>query len=160
MAGGETMVRGVAIVPTLVWILAAVPSTDARPESAESEVRAAVEAFGRAFVAADTVALRSFLGAAYMHVNGRSGTVLSKEQWLDWISSRREEQESGALRIEKYDLEELRVEIYDQTAVVTGIADSRGTHHGEAFASRVRFTNVWVFDRSWRRVAFHDSPLE
>ena len=75
-------------------------------------------------------------------------------------ASRRAELESGDLLISEYRIEDLRIEMYGNTAVVTGVVFSSGSRKGEKFDSQVRFTNVWVFQGgSWRRAAFHDSPV-
>lgn len=96
----------------------------------------------------------------YSHVNGGSGTVLTREEWLAWIRDRREEIDAGKLVVRVYRIEDLAVRVYGDSAVVTGVAHSTGERQGSPFTSRVRFTNLWVLDDGeWRRAAFHDSPL-
>ena len=67
----------------------------AQQTNQEREVRAAVSAFGRAFVQADVSVLQRLLTENYLHVNGRSGSVLNRDQWLKWVASRRAELDSG-----------------------------------------------------------------
>lgn len=126
----------------------------------ETAVRAAVAEFGQAFKQADVAALESLLTADYVHVNGGSGSVLSRGAWLSWIATRRSELESGALVIRDYDVEDVTVSVRGDNAFVTGVVRSRGSRNGEAFSSNVRFTNVWVSQGgAWRRASFHDSRL-
>ncbi len=128
--------------------------------SREHEVRAAVSAFGRAFLEADASVLQSLLTKDYVHVNGLSGSVLNRDEWIKWVVSRRAELDSGELVITTYSIEDVRVQIYGEAAVVTGVVHSSGQRNSALFTSQVRFTNVWVNQRAvWRRAAFHDSLL-
>jgi len=85
----------------------------------EAEVRAAVSAFGQAFLEADVPALGSVLTRNYVHINGRSGSVLNRDEWLRWVESRRAELDSGDLVVSTYRVEDVRVELSRDTAVVT-----------------------------------------
>ena len=128
--------------------------------SFENKVQAAVAKFGRAFLNADVEVLESLLTNDYIHVNGSSGNVLNRNEWLNWIKSRRTELEAGQLIIDEYDTKDIVVKIYENVAIVTGMVYSSGKHNGEMFTSHIRFTNTWVLnDGKWHRAAFHDSPL-
>jgi len=128
--------------------------------NSEAEVRAAVASFGSAFVEADVPTLEGLLEENYIHINGSSGNVLNRDEWLGWVESRRAELESGALVVSDYRIEDVEVEIHGEAAVVTGVAVASGNRHGVPYHSQVRFTNVWVHrDGAWRRAAFHDTPL-
>lgn len=128
--------------------------------TSEHEVRAAVAKFGQAFLDADGEVLGSLLTSDYIHVNGRSGNVLNRDEWLNWIQSRRLELETGQLIIDEYDTKDVAVQIYENVAIVTGAVYSSGNHNGEPFASHVRFTNTWIsINGEWHRAVFHDSPL-
>jgi len=134
---------------------------DTEYANSEKAVREAVEEFSRAFLEADISALETLLTDDYIHVNGSSGSVLNRDAWLKWMKSRRTELDSGQLLINEYRVEDVTVKVYEDVAIVTGVVHSSGTRQGEAFASQVRFTNTWVlFDGTWRRVSFHDSPLK
>ncbi len=127
----------------------------------ETQVRAVVASFGRAYNEADVPALEALLEEKYMHVNGSSGNVIDRDGWLKWVKSRRAELESGALVVSNYRIEDLRVVVHGEAAVVTGVAVAAGRRQGVPYDSQVRFTNVWVHrGGSWRRAAFHDSPLQ
>jgi hypothetical protein len=126
----------------------------------EAGVRAAVSVFGRAFELADVAALEASLAAGYIHINGRSGGVINRVDWLGWVSSRRGELEKGTLLIGAYEVQDIDVVMYGKTAVVTGLVYSSGHRNGDPFESGVRFSNVWVCkDGTWLRAAFHDSQL-
>jgi len=146
------------IVPFL--FLMCVQVALAQETSFEEDVREAVRTFGRAFVEADVPVVRSMLTEDYVHVNGGSGNVIDRERWLAWIASRRVELDRGDLVIDTYRVDEVKVEMHGETAIVTGVVHSTGRRRSEAFTSRIRFTNVWTEqDGVWRRAAFHDSRL-
>ncbi len=141
----QTMKRTSLSLTVPMVLLVAPPTALAQQMSREHEVRAAVSAFSRAFVEADVSVLRTLLTEDYVHINGRSGSLLNRDEWLNWIASRRAELDSGRLVIDTYRIEDVNVQIHGEAAVVTG---------------RVRFTNVWVEQGGvWRRAAFHDSPF-
>jgi len=123
-------------------------------------VEAAFSQFSRAFVEADVPLLRRLLARGYTHINGRTGSVLTRDEWLKWMQARREELDTGKLVVSVYEIEGLAIQVYQDAAVVTGIAYSSGERDGSPFTSRVRFTNLWVVaEGKWLRAAFHDSPL-
>jgi hypothetical protein len=150
---------GIAVVVPLLLLPICLPA-EARASGPEDEVRAAFSSFSRAFLEADAGTLRSLLTVDYLHVNGRSGSVLNREEWLDFIRSRRAELASGELTVSVYEVDAVEVRVHGETAIVTGVVESRGVRREVPFVSRIRFTNVWVRQGGvWLRAAFHDSPL-
>jgi len=126
----------------------------------EQEVKAAVDKFSMAFLKADVTVLKTLLCRNYIHVNGNSGNVLKRNDWLNWIVSRRAELESAVLVINDYKTEDVQIEIFGETAIVTGVVKANGQRKGTAFSSQIRFTNVWLMeDGTLRRAAFHDSNI-
>jgi ketosteroid isomerase-like protein len=145
---------------TPVILLLSCCASCGRHLDATTEVRAAIMAFGTAYSRADTATLRTLLAADYVHVNGGSGATLDRERWLDWIGTRRAKLEAGTLQIRSYELTDLDVRVHGQAVVATGTVHATGVEDGTPFASRLRFTNVWVYEEGrWRRAAFHDSPV-
>lgn len=85
---------------------------------------------------------------------------MGRDQWLRWVTSQKHLLDEGELRIETYEVSDTRIQVYGNTAVVTGTVRSEGVRSGEPFRVNVRFTNVWVLRKGvWRRAAFHDSPI-
>ena len=124
-----------------------------------AEVLRRVQAFADAFRAADAPALESLLAPDYAHTNG-GRPVLTREQWLSYVRSRRAQITSGALVITRYENVEVEARVYHDTAVVTGMNRSEGVADGKPFSSELRFTQVWrrTNDR-WVRWAFQDAPV-
>ncbi len=125
----------------------------------EAEVLARVAEFGDAFVAADAEKLSEMLTDDYVH-SGPTGSVRTKQEWLSWVTTRREAINSGNFRIDTYENDELIVRIHADTAIVSGRNSATGIRDGQPFTWRIRFTNVWVKQEGqWRRAAFHDSRI-
>ena len=125
------------------------------------EVKTAVEDFGKAYVKADTSKLKTLLAEEYLHTNP-DGNKISKNDWLNWVGSRKAEIENGNLVIDAYDTRDLNIRlISDKTAIADGIIYSTGTQNSEPFKVHIKFTNVWVKKNgSWKRTVFHDSRLK
>ena len=126
----------------------------------EAEVLAVVKAFGRAYVEADVETLETLLFEKYVHVNGRSGNVLNRGEWLEWVTSRRAEIENGELVVSDYRIEDVEVVLDGTTAIVIGVVYSSQSRNGNTDTSGIRFSNLWLYRKgAWRRAAFHDSPI-
>ena len=126
----------------------------------EAELRSAVQAFGRAYVEADDSELGLLLTENYVHVNGSTGNVLGREDWLEWVSSRRAQIETGELRILEYRIEDVAIVSHDTTAIVVGTVYSSQLTGDVSSTSRVRFSNTWLYrNEKWIRASFHDSPI-
>lgn len=133
------------------------PSEDA---DREAELHSAVNTFGQAFLEADVPTLQLLLTKNYVHVNGGTGNVIGQAEWLNWVTSRRAQIESGELRITEYRIEETKTAIHGDTAIVVGMVFSSYVTGGELKTSRIRFTNTWLYqDGKWLRAAFHDSTI-
>ena len=129
------------------------------PADAQEQVRSSVDRFGDAFLKADVDALDALLTDDYVHTN-LSGTVLDKTRWLNYVKSREGEINSGKLKVDSYVNDGIVVRVYGDAAVVTGCNVTKGAREGQAFTTRLRFTQVRVKQsRRWRRAAFHDSAL-
>ncbi len=156
----KTMNRTLLTLFIPLLLLLAPPPAAAQQTTPEGEVRAAISAFARAFQEADTSVLQTLLTEDYLHVNGRSGNVLNRDQWLTWVASRRAELDRGEFVYHTYRVEDLRVQLYGEAAVVTGVTHASGRRSGALFTIAGLFTNLWVKQGAvWRRAGFHDSPL-
>ena len=110
-----------------------------------------------AFNAADVPALETMLAEHYSHTNNNAAP-LNRSDWLASISRRRADIESGVLEITEATTSDIVVNVSGDTAVMTGVYVMRGTRAGNAFGTRINFTQVLEWDGSdWFRVAFHDT---
>ena len=154
------MARSSSIVLVAILSLTVFMAVESNGMDREAEVREAVDAFGRAFAEADVATLKSLLHENYVHVNGRSGNVLNRAEWLEWVTSRRREMQSGELVVNEYRIKDLQIVLSEATAIVVGVVISSQSRNGKSTESRIRFTNLWVHRKGgWFRAAFHDSAI-
>ena len=58
-------------------------------------------------------------------------------------------------------IRDVKVNLYRDTAVVTGIYQAKGTYSGKAYEHVGRFTDTWIFENGqWLCVASHTSLLK
>ena len=123
-------------------------------------VRTAIDEFAVAYATADVQALDALLADPYLHVNGGSGTVIARAEWLAWVATQRAALEAGTLIIDEYEIKDLSMRMRRDSANVTGIVSTRGSRDGVPFSREIRFTNVWVKEgEAWKRAMFHDSEI-
>jgi ketosteroid isomerase-like protein len=123
----------------------------------EARLGERLAAISAAFNAADVPALRGMLGEHYSHTNNNAAP-LNRADWLASITRRRADMDSGVLKITEATTSDIVVGTHGDTAVITGVYVMRGTRNGNAFATRINFTQVLEWDgQDWFRVAFHDT---
>lgn len=104
----------------------------------------------QAQLGADAVALERIYADDFIGV-GPSGTVRTKPQVIADFTS-------GELHFQSITTDEVRVRVYDNTAVETGLSTMVGQDKGKAVPRDTRFTRVWVKQQGrWRLVANHYS---
>jgi ketosteroid isomerase-like protein len=128
-------------------------------KDSRQQIQDAVRRFSKAFVEADVAILDMLLSEDYIHTNS-TGSVLNKQQWLEYIKNRRAELEAGRLEIESYENTDLRIRVHGESAIVTGNNVAKGKIEGKSFVTQLRFTHLWIRQSGqWKRVAFHDSSI-
>jgi ketosteroid isomerase-like protein len=133
-----------AAIVLLVW-----PRDDAAA-GAEAEVLAVERAWMTAYRTNDSAALDRILADDY-RLTDNSGHVRTK---ADDLARAR----TGELHFDAYDLRDVAVRVWGDTAVVTGHAATRGTNAGRPFANDFAFTDTLArIDGRWRAVAAHVS---
>ena len=101
----------------------------------------------------DVTYLDGVLGGNFVLTTGRSGAeIRSREEWLEVTRNR--------YWIESFDFEWLRVETYDETAVVRSRYRQSATMDGQDRSSAYLMTDVWIRrEGAWHLVTRHVSPL-
>ena len=92
--------------------------------------------FARAVTNNDADALDGFLADDWIIVDP-DGSIIDKARFLGVIKS-------GVLSHESMDSTDLRVRLYGNTAVVTGLTTTKGKFMGQDFASCERATDIFV----------------
>lgn len=58
-------------------------------------------------------------------------------------------------------IQDVKVTLYRETAVVTGIYHTKGNYDGRGYEHTGRFTDTWVFnDGKWQCIASHTSLIK
>ena len=104
----------------------------------------------QAQMGADAVALDRIYADDFIGV-GPSGTVRNKAQVISDFTS-------GTLKFQSITTDEVRVRVYENTAVETGLSTMVGQDNGKTVPRDTRFTRVWIKQQGrWRLVANHYS---
>ena len=124
------------IVLTLLGMLVAVPTYAQKRNATEQEVLKASQALGEAsLIKKDRATMERLYADDYMYVHS-NGTVHNKAQ--DIAESMSPDQAWTA-----HKSEDLKVHVYGNVAIVTGVSTLTGSAKGYVSGPR-RFTEVWV----------------
>jgi ketosteroid isomerase-like protein len=116
------------------------------------ELQKHVEDWAAAELRGDATFLESALADDFIGIGPR-GFMLTKDQWL-------ERHESGKLRYESIEWDEVEVRLYGDAAVVTGRQSAEGKYEDFDLRDRFRATLVFVKQRERRLLAsLHLSPI-
>jgi uncharacterized protein (TIGR02246 family) len=138
----------VILSSNLALAQAAKPAQNSADEKAVTQL---VHEWLDALVKNDLDALDRIIADDYVITNS-DGSVLGKQQELEPFKA--------GLKFESATVEDLKVRVYGDTAVVTGAGTFKGNFKGRAFAVQERFTDVWVKrDGRWQAVASQESSL-
>jgi ketosteroid isomerase-like protein len=119
----------------------------------ESGPLAAEREFFGALIAGSAETLDRVLADDFMLIDVLSGSEITKPALLAVIGS-------GQLKFGTIEPAPPRVRIYGQTAVVTGRTQMRGQFGPDAFATRSRYTHVYVEQQGrWRLVAAQGTQI-
>ena len=133
-----------------VLVLAVAATGVAQNESVEDTIRKLDNERIQAQIHADAVALDRIYADDFIGV-GPSGTVRTKPQVISDFTS-------GELKFQSITTNEVKVRVYENTAVETGVSTMLGQDKDKAVPRETRFTRVWVKQKGrWRLVANHYS---
>lgn len=158
MEGGSIMWKPIVIsacaIPTAGAVSAqAAEIADPATAPQERELNELEASFNRAVLKGDVAFFSQVFADDITHVS-QSGRLRSKAEWL---AGRRQ----GESNYTKYETDDLKLRLYGETAVVSGIADAAWREKAETNSGRFRFTRVWVrSDGRWQIVAFHSTAVE
>ena len=148
--------RNLFAIAVVTFLMAAIAS--GQEQGAARDLRKIVEQAIRkldneriqAQIHADAAALERIYAEDFIGV-GPSGTVRTKPQVIADFTS-------GNLRFQSITTDDVRVRVYGNAAVETGLSTMNGQDKGKAVPHDTRFTRVWVKQRGrWRLVANHYS---
>ena len=133
-------------------LLAALPAHSQGKRSVVDEIQKVDRERIQAQINADAVALDRIYADDFIGI-GPSGTVRTKKEVLADFTS-------GSLKFQSITTDDVRIRVYGDAAVETGLSTMKGQDAGRVVPEENRFTRVWVKQGGrWRIVANHYSNL-
>jgi len=109
--------------------------------------------WNEAQVSRDARALDAMIGAEFVNTE-YDGEVSDKAKFLADIRD-------PQFNLASLTIQDLKVSMYADSAVVVGIYHTKGTYQGKPYEHSGRFTDTWVFTEGrWQCVASHTSLLK
>ena len=121
-------------------------------EQAEQEVLHLTDAWAAAELSGDAAFLESILVDDFIGI-GPLGFMLTKQEWLA-------RHQSGDLKYETFNMDEIRVRVYNDAAVLTGRQVQKGAYRGNSIQAQFRTTLVFVQQQGqWKLASLHLSTI-
>jgi ketosteroid isomerase-like protein len=122
-------------------------------EQVVKELKQSGRQWDKAIAENDVLQIEKFMADEWVIV-GTAGGITPKTNFLDYIRS-------GDLVHTRMDFEDIRVEVYENTGIVTSKGTSSGTYKGEPFSYYEWSTSVYTLqDGHWRCVLTMLTPAE
>jgi len=142
---------GPAIACLVLTLFSFGQSEDARAR--ERQLIALEHLWNEAQVNRDSRALAGMIGDKFVNTEW-DGEVSERGKFLADIAD-------PQFKVSLLSIQDVKVILYQDTAVVTGIYHTKGTHQGKPYEHTGRFTDTWVWgDAKWECVASHTSLLQ
>lgn len=150
------MKRTLVICMVLLATALLAPASPKRSGKAGGDVREQLKQMEKdraaAVIKADIGTLDRLTSDDYEFTDSR-GQVRNKQEMLDAIKS-------GQTKLQSNDLDDLKVSVYGDTAVVTGKSTAKGTLGGQPVTGPIRFMRVLVKrGGQWKCVAFQQTKI-
>jgi ketosteroid isomerase-like protein len=155
MLGKTPILRVRAAGLIIGWLIAAtVCAVGQGAKTAEAEKLVALERmWNQAQVSRDSAAVASMIGDKFVNTE-YDGEVSDRGKFLADFADPKYQPSTMSI-------DDVKVEMYSSTAIVTGNYHTKGTYAGKAYEHVGRFTDTWVFqDGKWLCVASHSSLLK
>lgn len=111
-------------------------------EHAAQEVVRLAEAWATAELHGDTAFLENALADDFVGI-GPLGFLLTRQEWLS-------RHQSGDLKYESFSLDEVKVRVYNDAAILIGRQAQKATYRGNSIPGQFRITLVFVQQGQWR----------
>ncbi len=138
----------VAVALVAISLLAA-PLALGQGGSVEQQIKTLSDQLAQAYVKGDTSFFEKYLADDY------TGIYASSQPY-----TKAESLKPGAFKFESFDMHEMKIRVYGDTAVVTSLTSAKGTINGKPFSGDFRTTRVWVKQKGgWKLVAFQSTQV-
>lgn len=142
----RTLVLGTLLISSLVGL-----AQQADPR--ESKLMVLERLWNEAQVNRDSAALDALVSSRFVNTEW-DGEISDKQKFLADIRDPR-------FKPTQVNIQDLKMNFFGDTAVVTGIYHTSGTYQGKPYDHVGRFTDTWVLDQAkWQCVASHTSLLK
>ncbi len=134
----------------LLFCLLASFAVAQKPADASADIIALENAWTAAEVDNNAAALDKLLADTVV-ITQPDGSIQNKNETLAYVRDK-------ANHWDKVVSENMKVHVYENTAIVTGTYHEKGSSAGKPFENHGIFTDTWIRrDGKWRCVAGHDS---
>jgi ketosteroid isomerase-like protein len=147
------MTGGSVFFCLLLGVCAFAQAADADAHSRERQLVALEHLWNEAQVNRDASALANMIGDKFVNTEW-DGEISERGKFLADIAD-------PQFKVSVLNIQDVKVVLYKDTAVVAGIYHTKGTYQGRPYDHVGRFTDTWVFqDARWQCVASHTSLLQ
>jgi hypothetical protein len=117
-------------------------------EQTEQEVARLANAWATSELHGDIVSLERTLADDFIGI-GPLGFMLTKQEWLA-------RHQSGDLRYDSFNLDEVKVRVYHEAAILTGRQTQDAAYRGNSINAQFRITLVFVQQQGqWQLASLH-----
>lgn len=121
-------------------------------EHTEQEIVRLVDAWAVAELHGDTTFLEKTLTDDFIGI-GPLGFMLTKQEWVT-------RHQSGDLQYDSFTLDEVKVRVYNEAAVLTGRQTQNGAYRGNSIQAQFRITLVFVYQEGqWQLASLQLSAI-
>ena len=125
----------------------------ARAADDETQLIQLERAWNQAEAAADPIAIASLFEETLLYVD-YDGSLMNKAEYLRSVGS------PASKPDHMYD-EGMKVHVYGNTGIVSGVYRETGTYKGKSYTRRARFTDTWIKrDGQWKCVASQSTLIQ
>ena len=140
------MLKIIVLLPFIITTLLSCKSKKKTSEGAESKLIELNNMYDSAIVHSDTSLLKRLYAPEFVCTNSE-GKLLTKDQQIINIATSEMKWEAGKS-------ENVKVNVFDNAAVMTGSFFARGTYRGNPVTINESYTATWIKkDTSWQMVA-------
>ena len=133
-------------------LLACLLPAQSKSSGAEQQIMRIEQEMLAALLKGNTSPSERYLADNYVFT-GPDGLSMGKAQSI-------EDLKSGNLKLEAASLDNSKVQVYGDTAIVTYSSNDKGTYKGKDISGKTRWTDVFVKQKGrWTIVASHGSPV-
>jgi len=137
----------------IVFIASVVALAAQQADPRESKLMVLERLWNEAQVNRDSAALDALVSSRFVNTEW-DGELSDKQKFLADIKDPR-------FKPSQANIQDLRMNFFGDTAVITGIYHTAGTYQGKPYDHVGRFTDTWVLDQGkWQCVASHTSLLK